>query len=212
MIKTIIKDGSGDNFGAAVTEYNALAVSRTIPPVPPVGTISRYRYYNKLMGSEGASSGITNQNVDGSVVSQNFHISSNPDYDLYISGIIVIIAGLVVSHNNFGSIPELTEGYNLSIVEDNEETRIFDEVKTGGQMIAQSIFGHPYGDGATSFELTKWTGNDDAQTIVVPVHEIIPGGIRIGRGTLDRLQSTVFDDLTGLTEFTVRVVGYRHYP
>lgn len=212
MIKTTVQNGSGSDHGACVTPYNALCTSRVIPPVPPVGTVSRYRYYNKLIGSEGASSGVTNQNVDGSVINQVFHISSHPDYDLYITGIIVIIAGLIVSHNNFGSISELINGYNLSIIEDGEETRIFDEVKTGGQMIAQSIFGNSYGDGATSFELTKWTGNDDAQTVVVPVYDLLPGGIRIGRGTLDRLQSTVFDDLTGLTEFTVRVVGYRHYP
>lgn len=212
MIKMTVQDGSGNDHGACVTSYNALCTSRVIPPVPPVGTISRYRYYNKLIGSTGASSGVTNQNVDGSVTNQVFHISSHPDYDLYITGIIVIIAGLIVSHNNFGSIPELTNGYNLSIIEDGEETRILDEVKTGGQMIAQSIFGNSYGDGATSFELTKWTGNDDAQTVIVPVHDLLPGGIRIGRGTLDRLQATVFDDLTGLTEFTVRVVGYRHYP
>lgn len=212
MIKTTVQDGSGKEYGACVTSYNALCTSRVIPPVPPVGTISRYRYYNKLIGSTGASSGVTNQNVDGSATNQLFYISSHPDYDLYITGIIVIIAGLIVSHNNFGSIPELTNGYNLSIIEDGEETRILDEVKTGGQMIAQSIFGNSYGDGATSFELTKWTGNDDAQTVIVPVHDLLPGGIRIGRGTLDRLQATVFDDLTGLTEFTVRVVGYRHYP
>lgn len=212
MIKTTVQDGSGKEYGVCVTQYNALCTSSVIPPVPPVGTISRYRYYNKLIGSTGASSGVTNQNVDGSVTNQVFYISSHPDYDLYITGIIVIIAGLIVSHNNFGSIPELTNGYNLSIIEDGEETRILDEVKTGGQMIAQSIFGNSYGDAATSFELTKWTGNDDAQTVIVPVHDLLPGGIRIGRGTLDRLQATVFDDLTGLTEFTVRVVGYRHYP
>ena len=41
---------------------------------------------------------------------------------------------------------------------------------------------------------------------------VIPGGIRIGRGTLDKLQVVVNDDLTGLDLFTVRVIGYRHYP
>ena len=37
-------------------------------------------------------------------------------------------------------------------------------------------------------------------------------GVRIGRGTQDRITSRVNDDLTGLTEFTVRALGYRHYP
>ncbi|MEE9573550.1 MAG: hypothetical protein V3W20_10915 [Candidatus Neomarinimicrobiota bacterium] len=212
MINSTIQDGSGAGHKACVTKQNALCVSRVLPPVPPVGSISRYRYFNKLLGSGGAGLGDTNQNVDGSVNDENFYISSHHDYDLYIMAIVVIIADSIVFHNNFGNVPPLTNGYNLSIIENGEESKIFDSAKTGGQMIAQSIFGHPYGDGATSFELSKWTGNDDAQTIVVPMHELIPGGIRIGRGTLDKLKSTVSDDLTGLTEFTVRVVGYRHYP
>ena len=37
-------------------------------------------------------------------------------------------------------------------------------------------------------------------------------GLRIGRGTLDRLTSRVNDDLTGLETFHVRVMGHRHYP
>lgn len=212
MIKSIIHDGTGDGRTATVTPYHALSVSQTIPPVPPVGTVSRYRYYNRLMGSEGADSGVTNQNVNGVITNQNFNIFSNPDYDLHIMGIILIVASTIVSHNTFGNLAELTNGYTLSIFEDGEETRLLNEVKTGGQMIAQSIFGHPYGNAATSFELTRWTGNDDAQTVVIPMHDFIPGGIRIGRGTLDRLQGTIADDLTGLTEFTTRVVGYRHYP
>lgn len=212
MIKTIIHDGSGSGESAKVTEYNSLSVSQVVPPVPPVGTVSRYRYYNKLIGSTGAGSGVTSQNVNGVVTNQNFYISAHPDYDLHIMGIILIVASTIVSHNTFGNIAQLANGYDLSIFENGEETKILDAVQTGGQMIAQAVFGHPYGNGLTSFELTKWTGNDDAQTVVVPIHEFIPGGIRIGRGTLDKLQSTVADDLTGLSEFTTRVVGYRHYP
>jgi hypothetical protein len=212
MIKTTITDGKGKEFSAGVSKYNTLLVSQIIPPIPPVGTVSRYRYYNKLLGSEGAGEGITNQNVDGSIIGQTSYISAHPDYDLHIMGMIVIVASTIVAHNTFGNIAELANGCDLSIFENGEETKILDSVKTGGQMIAQSVFGHPYGNGATSFELTKWTGNHDAQTVVIPVHEFIPGGMRIGRGTLDRLQLTVFDDLTGLSEFTTRVVGYRHYP
>ena len=46
------------------------------------------------------------------------------------------------------------------------------------------------------------------------VGNLVPGGLRIGRGTNDKLISTVNDDLggTGLSDFTVRVLGYRHYP
>jgi hypothetical protein len=42
--------------------------------------------------------------------------------------------------------------------------------------------------------------------------QLVPGGVRIGRGTQDKLSVEVRDDVTGLVEFTVRVMGHRHYP
>ncbi len=70
----------------------------------------------------------------------------------------------------------------------------------------------PFGADATSFELSAVTGNADAQVLPMDLAAVIPGGIRIGRGTLDKLQVAVNDDLTGLDQFVVRVIGYRHYP
>lgn len=55
-------------------------------------------------------------------------------------------------------------------------------------------------------------GTADAQTIVFLISSYIPGGLRLGRGTTDKLRAVVRDDLTGLDEFTVRVLGYKHYP
>jgi hypothetical protein len=60
--------------------------------------------------------------------------------------------------------------------------------------------------------LSNGTGSTDAQTIAWDMTKLIPGGLRIGRGTIDRLTSVVNDNLTGLTEFTVRALGYLHLP
>jgi len=180
--------------------------------VPPVGTLSRYRYYNALLGSTGADSGTLNMNVDGSGTPQEFYIRAHTDYDLYLKILIIIIADGTVAHNTFGAVAALATGWDLKLTEGRDDTFIINKAKTGGQAIAQGGFAHAYGADATSFKLTKWTANDDATTVVIPLHHIIPGGARIGRGTMDQLTSVVRDNLEGLTEFTVRALGRRHYP
>lgn len=123
----------------------------------------------------------------------------------------MIVADSAVVHNKFGNVAALTNGVTLRVRESGVLTNVFADVKTSGQLIAQSGIFTAYGDAATSFELTNWTANDDAHTIVIDVGSLLPGGIRIGQATLDRFELLVNDDLTGLTEFTVRVMGYSHH-
>lgn len=51
-----------------------------------------------------------------------------------------------------------------------------------------------------------------SDTNPLPVTSMIPGGLRIGRGTKDKIQVRIADDLPGLVTFTVRVAGAKHYP
>lgn len=207
-----LEDGLNTNKKAAVDAYNALCVSLRDPAIPAIGEPSRLRYFNDIVGSTGAGSGTTNMNVDGSSTAQEFYIAADPDYDIRVMSIIIVIADSAIVHSNFGNVGALTNGWDLTMTEAGLDTKIISAAKTGGQVIAQSGLTNAYGDGATSFELTNWTGTEDAQTIVIDVAKLVPGGIRIGRGTKDRLRSIVNDDLQGLTEFTVRALGYRHYP
>jgi hypothetical protein len=207
-----IQDGGGNGRKAFVDAYNALCVSLRDPAIPDVGEPSRLQYYNAIVGSTGADSGTTNMNVNGGSTSQEFYIESNNNYDIRIMQIVIVFSDTAVAHNNFGNVGALTNGWDLIIKESGVETKIINAAKTGGQVIAQSGLTNAYGNGTTSFELSNWTGTEDAQTVVIDAARLVPGGIRIGRGTKDRLISRVNDDLTGLVEFTVRVLGYRHYP
>ena len=212
MIGVHFLDGIGKAFRARVSSHNALYTCSIAPDIPDVGEENRYRFYAVSLGSSGADAGTTNQNVDGSVVPQEFYISSDMRYDIHVMGICIIIADTGVAHNNFGNVSALAIGWDLIFVESGDVTYLIQKAKTGGQVIAKSGLGRPYGDGVTSFELLNWTGTTDAQTIFIPVGEYIPGGLRIGRGTNDSLVSIVNDNLTGLTEFSVQIFGYRHYP
>lgn len=170
--------------------------------------------YNALCGSAGAvETGIVNanMNVDGSSTGQVFYIGSEEDVDIKIMRVIITIADTAVVHSNFGNISALTNGFTLQVFERGLNTNLIHEAKTGGQVILQSGLFSPYGDGAQSWELSNHTGNTDAQTIAIDISSLVPGGVRIARGTEDRIFATVSDDLQGLTEFTVRVMGHRHH-
>lgn len=213
MVKAIIRDGLGRKRQAAVTSRNALSVAECCPDVPRIGTLNCYRFYSALLGSTGADSGTTSQNVDGSVTPQEFYISSHSDYDIHIMAVIIVIVDNIVFHNRFGNVPALATGWDLLFTESGDATFLIEKAQTGGHVIVRAGLCSPYGDAATTFELSDYTaGNDDATTAIFPACNYVPGGLRIGRGTKDKISSVVNDDLTGLVDFTVRVLGYGHYP
>lgn len=197
-----------------VGQHNQLVTSPRIPDVLPREAQNRFTTYNALLGSAGAvETGLTNanMNLDGSSTSLEFYVGAEEKVDIKIMRVIITIADSAVAHNNFGNVSALTNGFTLQVFERGVFTNLLNGVKTGGQMLLQSGMFSPYGDGATMNELTNHTANADAQTVVIDVSAIVPGGIRIARQTEDKIFATVADNLTGLTEFTVRIMGHRHH-
>lgn len=196
---------------ARVLNGGMLSTAVYHPPAPAVGTANRQRYFFGRLGSSGLDSGTVNMNVNASSGAQEFYVESHNDYDIHIQRIVVLIADSSVVHNKFGGTGPLTNGWDLVSTEAGVDTKLIDEAKTGGEVIAQSGIHMPYGDSATVCEVVNWTSGDDAQIVALPIGEYVPGGLRIGRGTKDRLSSIVRDDLTGLTEFYVYLYGYKNY-
>ena len=210
-IKAQIRD-SLTKQTATVNSKGALLVAADVPDIQPAGTANRRRFFSQRVGSTGAGAGTTNMNVNGAVTPQTFYVGSSSDYDIYIMGAIITIADAAVVHSAFGNVAALAVGWDLVANESGFDTYLIQKAQTGGQVIAQSGYFNGFGDAATSFELTNWAGGSDATLAYLPIGEWIPGGIRIGRASTDRIKSVVNDDLTGLTEFYVRLVGYRLYP
>ena len=192
---------------AGVSSKGSLYITPIAGDVLPTGTDNRLRLFSSKLGSTGTDSGTTNQNTNGGT----YYINSASDYDIFITKIVVIIADTAVAHNTFGGVAALSSGWDLYLTEAGQTTYIIEKAKTGGQVIAQAGLPGGYGDADTTWKLTKWTGTEDATALSIPVGEYVPGGIRIGRGTTDRLVSTFTDDLTGLTEFSVIAIGYSHH-
>ena len=163
--------------------------------------------------TEDPTNGVNETGMDWEVKTAKFLVEAHADYDIRIMKIIVFIGDGSVTHGGFGGVGALTNGIELHTNESGVKTKIIDAAKTGGEVIIQSATSLAWGDAATSFELTNYTsGNDDATVVIIPIGEIVPLGLRIGRGTKDHIMMMVKDDLTGLITFNCRVLGYRHYP
>lgn len=213
-LKVQIMDGSGGTRRSTeVDTSNFLQVAIREGDPPPIGEVNRYRFFSQLVSSAGDGTGTTNMNVNGLSTSQTFSVNSHKDYDIRVMRTMIYIVDTAVTHAKFGSISSLSNGVDISVFEDNTETFLVQAAKDFTDMIQQTFAERPFGATATSFELTDVnTSNNDGWILPMDIGALVPGGLRIGRGTKDRFQVEVNDDLTGLVTFTVRVAGYRHYP
>jgi hypothetical protein len=213
MLKTTLADGRGAGHEVAVLSDNSLLVTPNLyNPLPPPGTNSQLRFYSGYLGTTGIDSGTLNANVNGSVTQEKFYLASSLTYDIRITKLLIYIQDGTVSHSGFGALAALTNGIDIVAIEGAEETYLVKSAKTFADLITQTFAERPFGGDATSFELSSVSGSEDAQVLPYDLGAIIPNGIRIGRGGIDRLELRVNDNLTALTTFNVRVAGYRHYP
>jgi hypothetical protein len=209
-----IQDGAGSDRSAKVAADQSLLVSVGDPPLLTANESPKLQYFTGYLSSSGVVDNRTNaqMQVDGSSTAQKFYVGADPIADIHIMAAIILIGDTAVNHQTFGNVTQLTNGWDLIVTQGGRETLVVEKAQTGGQVIVQAGSYWPFGNGVTSNELLNWTGTTDAQLINFPFSEVIPGGLTLVRGTEDRLTSIVNDDLTGLTEFTVRVLGFKRIP
>lgn len=212
MLDVHIVDGAFGTKDRAGVVARALCVAPIERPQPQIGASSKYRFFSQLFSSNGDGTGTTNMNVDGSSTAQEFTIDSTGDFDIRIQQLIIYIEDTVVANKTFGNVAALSTGWDLKIQEAGVETSFIEKAQTNGEVFIQTntpIFGT---------DVNKWNiiGEADAATnqgtfVIFNLANLVPAGVRIGRSTNDRAISVVNDDLTGLTEFVVRAMGYRHF-
>ena len=204
MIVTELRDGTGDGNGARVDKNNSLRVNHSIPELDPIGTVNRIRYYKSEM---------LNTNVDGSVTPVEFELFSDDTstYDIFLQRIILIMSDGTQSPSKYGALPALTNGVDLYIEQGGEKTYLLEKAKTGGNLLIQSGLPTPFGASTSVNVLPKWDSNNDALVVTMDLHNLLPDGVRLGRGVKDRIVFVVNDDLTGLTEQFLTLTGHKIY-
>lgn len=198
---------------ARITRRGALVVSPVSEHAPPPGQSNVNQYFKRTLTLD--NDGInTDQKVDGSTTPQKFSIAADPDFDIHIQLIQILIAdgNPGITNEKFGSLNALTNGWSLDVEESGVVTPIVTLAKTNGELIVQSGANTLFGDGVNVNELSNWSANDDAKLIYIPMGEWIDDGLRLGRGTTDTLTSTVNDDLRELSLMEVTVFGHKNLP
>jgi len=195
---------------AKVSKNRSLDVNINPPDLPLAGSKNRFGVFIRKMDTVGDGTGTTNQGVNGSVTNVSFFLNSNGDDDLHIILAIIALKDSAVSHDKFGAINALTNGWDFKIRESGVNTDIMTSVKTGGDLILQSALFDAFGTGAELNEVPTTGVSEGAQVVKFNFGDLVPGGLRLGRSSLDRLECIVKDDLTGLIDFNVLCMGYSH--
>jgi hypothetical protein len=188
-----IKDGKGAGNKASVDKYNSIAVHETIPELPPTGTDNRRIYYKET---------VENMDVNGSSTPVVFSVNADTFADIYISRILILIEDAKVKPEKYGDINALSNGVDLIVYEGTSITSIVDSAINITDLTVQT--------GGFPSELKVKTSGAELAIILFDASAIIPNGIRLGRGTTDRVEFIVNDNLTGLDDHSMVIIGYKH--
>ena len=199
-----IKLGAEGQLVVQVDELN--------PGIPPPGTHNRLQYLKGRLGSIDIEEGNVSQDVNGAGTQQIFQVKAHNDYDIHIYQITWFIADGSVVMDKFGSVGPLSTGWDLVWTESGTENYIIEKATTGGEVLVQSGTDMIFGDSSNLQTVPNYTASGDAMIINFPVRNFMRHGLRLGRGTLDTLESRINDNLTGLDEMYVYVFGEKRYP
>ena len=174
-------------------------------------------YYNAYLGSTGATTrtdGTANMNVDGSATPQEFYIDPEVDHDLHFSWLELVICDGTIQNSKFGALTALTNGIDLQIKQNgNSYVSLIDKAKTVSEIILETAMAYPFAQNDSNVNRLNDGGLTDSYFVCqIPIRDFIEGnsGLIFDAGTTDRIRVMVNDDLTGLTEFKVKVFGSRN--
>jgi len=181
------------------------------PPLDEQITALPFRQY---FTDDGVKTGSNAMRVNGSVTPVDFYVSANPNYDIYIKYITVEIGdGGSPNLNSFGALTALTNGVSFLWDTTNEpEYELHEGIKTNKEFIRIASDSAGFGDGVNAF-LADVSGGGSEKSYLpnFDTTEIygLPWGLRLKKGSLDRIVFRVQDNLTGLTTFNAIATGTR---
>jgi hypothetical protein len=168
--------------------------------------------FRQYFTDNGTTTGSNDLKIDGATTPTDFSINALEDADVYIKSISVIIGdGGSPALNKYGSLTALTNGvqwcyFNQDIglyeLHEGIKTNLEFTVRLGNESI-----GIGTGTDAMLYDVSGG-GTEKSYAPFIDVDELfgLPYGVRLRKGTTDRLVFTVRDDLTALT--THNIIGY----
>ena len=203
-IKAVIESAEGANKLKIGPEGEAFVVIHPHPPKDEYSAPIPFRSYFL------DSSGSNEMRVDGSTTPVLFSIEASNDRDIYINSCSVVIADAGATLNNFGNIGALTNGVGLEWETQDFGNRVIHEGLISNFDFIRLSGGVPaFGNGSSSFRANNVQGNSEGFIPFIDFQEIfgLQWGLRLRKGTKDKLSFIVRDDVTGVDAFNVIAYG-----
>lgn len=156
------------------------------------------------------SGGVSDMAVDGSSTSVEYFLDADADADIYMKEMHVVIVDNNIRLSKFGNISALSNGITIKFINpDASETIIAGPIQSLGDFLFYGPVG--WGSNTTSFEAGDVnTSSHYAGFYTFDLTKYIEDGIRIPAGdATSKLIVTIEDDLSNLTEFKIRVTGFK---
>jgi len=191
MLKTNITDGRGSGNSASVEDEALVVTQYTCPPMIP----QKNKIFRQYLTDDGLSTGNSSMLVDGSTTSAEFYVQADADDDRYITAINFEVSDDGSKLKFFGATNILTNGCILCYERDLEIIFIHSAIKTNWDLMRMGLVKNsPLVEIKPSKDVNAKV---DAFISVIDFTALMPPyGIKLDRGTKQRLVLTVQDDLT----------------
>ena len=137
---------------------------------------------------------------------QEFSVNADPDFDTWIKTISTEVTDTNPSASQFGALTRLVNGVSFVWISEGTGERVLATIRSNFELIRFGSTSTPaWGAGTTAFTIQNAIGqNDDSYLISVDLNALLGfrWGLRLRKGTNDRILWRVQDDLDGLLSFT----------
>lgn len=208
-VPVTIENGHGNSNLLSITSQGAANV--VIHPHPAVGEALFVEPFRQYFTDTGISTGDNDMIVDGSSTNVDFYIEANQDYDIWIKSISVQIGDAgSPTLDKFGALTALTNGVRWCyFTREDGLYELHDGLKTNLEFIRIGVDTGAVGTGTDAFLSDNSGGASEKSYLpVIDMSETfgMPYGLRLRKGTTDRIIFTVRDALAGLVTFNA--IGY----
>jgi len=201
-----IIDSTGTGKGLKINSENEIpVVVHTHPPLDEEQETYPFRQFMKT------SAGSSDMIVDGSSTAVDFMIDAVGDRDIFIKTVSFRIGDANCTLDKFGALTALTTGCAMYYQNDAlGAITIADSLKTNLDLIRLGVSTQGIGTGSSAYILDVAGGNtEDTYLPVINFTEVfgLPWGLRLKKGSRDKLYFRVNDALAGLVTFNAIAYG-----
>ena len=211
-IVSSIVDGQGGGHYLNIQKEGSIGV--VMHQHPFVGETLTALPFRQYFTTNGIISGSNLMRVNGSVNYVDFYVTAQQEYDVYIKYITFEIGdGGSPSLNKFGAEPALTNG--VAWYWDTQEEPLYElheGIKTNKEFIRIASDTGAIGTGADAYLADVSGGGTEKSYLpsmdMAEVYGLV-WGLRLRKGTNDKIIFRIKDDLTGLSTFNAIATGTR---